>query len=386
MIFQIFYVVCLETEVFMSDLIFFKEHRKTDDSILLEVQLNHPKKLNALNTYMIQSLRQELEKWKAREELSAVFIHSDNEKAFCAGGDVAELYYRISESQKKNLDPVPFAKEFFHTEYESNYLMTQFPKPIIVWGNGIVMGGGLGLFMSSSHPIATENSLFSMPEVGIGFFPDVGASYFLNQIPNQLGKYLALTSCRWNARGAQFLGLTSWFFDHKDKQKIFDFLKQKTFKNTSDFDFQFRGLKKEPPFLSQQSCWIEDFEKEIMKALEFKDLASFYDYFSQMEIKDPQWIKNCQAFLQASPNSLAVVFEQLKRAQKEIDLKTIFEMESVLALHLSCSDDFLEGVRALLIDKCKKPKWNPKLIEEISPENIRSYFMPKNHWDCSLKI
>ena len=370
----------------MTDLIVFKEHKKADDRILLEVQLNHPKKLNALNRSMIQSLRQELGKWKTREELSAIFIHSNNEKAFCAGGDVAELYHKISECQKQNQDPVPVAREFFHTEYESNYLMTQFPQPIVVWGDGIVMGGGLGLFMSASHPIATENSLFAMPEVGIGFFPDVGASYFLNQIPNQLGKYLALTSCRWNARGAKFLGLKPWFFEHRDKQKVFDFLKNRSFKSASDFDFQFRALKKEPEFLSQQTCWIEDFEKEILKALQFKDIISFYDYFSQMEVKDSQWIKNCQAFLKASPISLAVVFEQLKRTQKETDLRNIFEMDSMLALHFSCSGDFLEGVRALLIDKCKKPQWNPQLIEEIEPEMIRSYFTPKPEWDCSLKV
>ena len=368
----------------MSDLILFKEHRKKDDSILLEIQLNHPQKLNALNIEMIQSLRKELEKWRQREDLSLVFIHSENQKAFCAGGDVAELYHKLSES--KNLDPASTAKSFFHAEYESNYIMTQFPKPIVLWGDGIVMGGGMGLFMSSSHPIATENSLFAMPEVSIGFFPDVGASYFLNQIPNHLGKYLALTACRWNALSAQFLGLTQWFFAHKEKQKVFDFLKQNSFKDSSDFDFQFKEFYKEPEFLSQQLCWIERFEKDIMKALEFKDLVSFYDYFSQMEIQDPQWIQNCRNFLKASPSSLAVVFEQLKRTQKEKDLKRIFEMESALALHLSCSFDFFEGVRALLIDKCKNPQWKPSKIDEVSQEIIDSYFSPKENWDCSLKV
>ena len=249
----------------MSDFILFKEHKKSDSTFLLEIQLNNPSKLNALNLEMIQNLNREIKSWKDREELSAVFIHSAGERAFCAGGDVAWLYSKIKASREKGLDPALSSKDFFHTEYETDYILSQFPKPVVLWGHGIVMGGGMGLFMSASHPIATESSLFAMPEVSIGFFPDVGASYFLTRVSNRLGLYLALTACRFKSRTAQFLNLAPWFFENKDKQTVFDFLKNNSFKNKADFDIQFKGFYKEPTFLSDQECWIEKFKPEILK-------------------------------------------------------------------------------------------------------------------------
>lgn len=368
----------------MSEFILFKEHKKSDSTILLEIQLNNPSKLNALNLDMIQKLNQELKKWKNREDLFAIFIHSAGDRAFCAGGDVAQLYSKIKASRENNQDPALSAKDFFHTEYETDYMLSQFPKPVILWGNGIVMGGGMGLFMSSSHAIATEKSLFSMPEVSIGFFPDVGASYFLTQIPNRLGLYLALTACRFKAPSARFLNLSQWFFNSKDKQKVFDFLKQNSFKNRADFDIQFKDFYKEPEFLSTETSWIADFKPEILKALEFKNLNSFYDYFSQVVLEDKQWEQNRHSFLKASPSSLAIVFEQFKRASRQKDRKTLFEMEAVIAMNISCRSDFLEGVRALLIDKTKDPKWKPSHVDEIDPEEIEKYFIPQEAWDYKL--
>ena len=368
----------------MSDFILFKEHKKSDSTVLLEIQLNNPAKLNALNLEMIQKLNQGIKKWRNRQELSSVFIHSEGDRAFCAGGDIAQLYSKIKTSQKNGLDPALSARDFFHTEYETDYMLSQFPKPVVLWGNGIVMGGGMGLFMSSSHPIATENSLFAMPEVSIGFFPDVGASYFLTRIPHRLGLYLALTACRFKARTAQFLNLSAWCFNSKDKQKVFDFLKNSSFKNRADFDIQFKDFYQKPEFLSSQECWIKKFKAEILKALEFKNLSSFYDYFSQVNLEDEQWEKNRQNFLKASPSSLAVVFEQFKRASRQTDKKSLFEMEAVIAMNMSCRFDFPEGVRALLIDKTKDPQWKPGHVDEIDPEEVQKYFIPQDGWDYSL--
>ena len=370
----------------MSDPILFKEHEKSDSTLLLEIQINRPSKLNALNLEMIQKLNQEIKKWREREELSVVFIHSSGDKAFCAGGDVVQIYSKIKASREKNQDPALSTKDFFHTEYETDYMLSQFPKPVILWGNGLVMGGGMGLFMSSSHPIATESSLFAMPEVSIGFFPDVGASYFLSQISSRLGLYLALTACRFRASSARFLNLTSWFFEDKDKPRVFDFLKNNSFKSTVDFDIQFKDFYKEPAFLPTQECWIEKFKPEILKALEFKNLSSFYDYFSQVILEDKQWEQNRQNFLKASPSSLAVVFEQFKRANRQTNRKILFEMESVIARNMSCRSDFPEGIRALLMDKTKDPKWNPNHVDEIDPEEISKYFIPQEGWDYSLKV
>lgn len=369
----------------MSDFILFKEHKKADSKILLEIQLNNSAKLNALNLEMVQTLNQEIRKWRDREELSAVFIHSVGERAFCAGGDVAQLYSEIKASHEKGLDPALSARNFFHIEYETDYMLSQFPKPIVLWGSGIVMGGGMGLFMSSSHAIATESSLFAMPEVSIGFFPDVGASYFLSQVPDRLGLYLALTACRFKARSAQFLNLTQWFFYNKDKQKVFNFLKEKLFKDKADFEIQFKNFYKSPGFLLEQDCWIENLKTEILKALEFKNLNSFYDYFSQVVLEDKQWEQNRQTFLKASPSSLALVFEQFKRSARQTR-KALFEMESIIAMNISCRPDFQEGVRALLIDKTKDPNWKPNHVYDIDPEEIKKYFTPQEGWDYTLRV
>ena len=367
----------------MSDFILFTEHKKADGSSLLEVQINNPQKLNVLNQEIIYALNKAVKNWMLREDLSAVFIHSAGERAFSAGGDVVELYHRMLKNKSNPLDPV---KDFFKTEYETDYLLQKIDKPIVLWGNGIVMGGGMGLFMSASHPIATENSLFAMPEVSIGFFPDVGASHFLTRASNNLGLYIALTACRLNAKTLEYLNLNKWFFYHKDKQKVFDFLKHNSFKDKRDFDFQFQSFYKAPDFLARQECWIEKFEKEILQCLAFKNLNSFYDYLSQLDLPDDQWEQNRQNFLKGSPSSLAVIFEQFKRAKRETDLKALFEMETLIAFNISLKPDFKEGVRALLVDKTKDPKWNPSSVHQLGPEEVEQYFTAQEGWDCSLKV
>ena len=366
----------------MSQLILFTEHKKPDGSFLLEVQLNYPEKLNVLNQEIIFTLNKAVKSWVKREDLSAIFIHSAGDRAFSAGGDVVELYHNM---QKNKENPLSHVKDFFKTEYETDYLLKTLDKPVVVWGNGIVMGGGMGLFMSASHPIATENSLFAMPEVSIGFFPDVGASYFLAQMENNLGKYIALTACRLNARSLQYLNLCHFFFPHKDKQKVFNFIKENTFNDKKDFDFQFQSFYKVPDFLNQQNCWIESFEKEISQCMAFKNLNSFYDYLSQLDLPDQQWEQNRQNFLKASPSSLAIVFEQFKRAKKYMDLKALFEMDTLIAFNISLKPDFKEGVRALLVDKTKDPKWSPANVYQLNTEEVEKYFTAQPDWDYKLK-
>ena len=355
----------------MSDFILLKEHKKTDGRFLIELQLNYPEKLNVLNQEMIFTLNKAVKSWVKREDLSAIFIHAAGDRAFSAGGDVVELYHRLLKNKKNPLQPV---KDFFQTEYETDYSLHQLEVPIVVWGNGIVMGGGMGLFMSASHPIATENSLFAMPEVSLGFFPDVGASHFLKQTPNNLGQYLALTASRWNASSAQYLNLCEWFFEHKDKQAVFNFLKNNSFKDRGDFDLQFQSFYKAPDFLSQQDCWVKRFEKEISHCLSFKSLTSFYDYLSQLDLPDKQWEQNRQNFLKASPSSLVITFEMFKRAKRETDLKVLFEMERVLAFNLSLRKDFKEGIRTLLVDKTRNPKWEPAEIYQVTAEDVEKCF------------
>ncbi len=369
----------------LQEFIKLKEHKKPDDSILLEIELNNPKKLNVLNLEMILTLNKAVRKWQDREELSVVFIHSAGDRAFCAGGDVAQIYSTILESKKRKKDPALATKSFFQKEYETDYILSHFPKPVVLWGNGIVMGGGMGLFMSSSHPIATETSILAMPEINIGFFPDVGASYFLTQIKEGVGKYLALTACRLNAVEARYLDLTKWLCLNEDKKKVFDFLLDVSFKHKEEFNDKFEGFYRQISSPLAQNNWIKNFQKEITSALEFKSLESFYDYFSQLKLDDKTWEQNRQNFLKASPTSLAVVFEQFKRARNQ-DKKSLFEMELTIAMNKACNADFPEGVRALLVDKTKDPKWKPSRIDDLDPLEVSKYFQASEDRDCFLGV
>lgn len=371
---------------FPTEFLQITEHKKPDDTILLEIKLNNPKKLNVLNLDIILSLNEQLTRWEKREELSTVFIHSSGDKAFCAGGDVSQMYSKILSSKKENKDTSLAVKPFFKTEYETNYKLYNFPKPVVLWGDGIVMGGGMGLFMSSSHSILTENSLLSMPEISIGFFPDVGASYFLNQVPKGIGLYLALTACRLNAVEAAYLHLSPWAYPHREKQNVFDFLLNTSFKDKDNFEEQFKKYYKEPEFLKEQDNWIKHFEKDIIKTLEYKDIKSFYKNFSSIEKEDKKWEQNRKNFLRGSPSSLALIFEQLKRSKNEKNLKSLFEMELSIALHVARSFDFSEGVRAMLIDKDKKPQWQPSRVEDLDLSKIQNHFKPFESWSCFLDL
>ena len=369
-----------------QELIKFKEHKKPDNSVLLEIELNNSKKMNVLNLEIMFALNEKIKKWQNKKELSSVFIHSAGDKAFCAGGDIVQIYSTILESRKKGEDPALAAKDFFRTEYGTDYMLFHFPKPVVLWGNGVVMGGGLGLFMASSYPIVTETSLMAMPEISIGFFPDVGASYFLNQIKEDIGRYLALTGCRLNAAEACYLNLTKWAFSQKEKQNVFDFLIESSFSSREEFDNQFKNFYERHKLVLEQDNWIKSFKKEISKALEFKDLKSFYNYMLKAKLEDKRWEKNRKSFFDASPTSLAVIFEQLRRAKDQKDIKAIFEMEVKIAMHKARNADFPEGIRALLIDKTKNPQWKPNHIGDLDPLEIERYFTALEGWDCSLNM
>lgn len=369
-----------------ANMILFREHKKADDSFLLEIKLNNPAKLNVLNKEIIFSLNKEMKKWRDREDLSAVFIHSEGEKAFCAGGDVSQIYSSILEAKKEGSQPAKAVQAFFQKEYEVNYMLSQMSVPVVLWGDGFVIGGGMGLFMSASHPVVTEFSRLSMPEVSIGFFPDVGASYFLNQIPKNFGLYLALTASSLNASSALFLKLTKWDFLQKDKALVFDFMKNSLFQSKEEFNSKFNDLHKKAKKLPELTCWLKEFQNDISQILETKDFKEFYRHFSNEKKEDKKWERNRQNFLKASPTSLAVVSEQLKRAKNQKDRRALFEMELILAMNYSRNSDFPEGVRALLIDKTKDPKWCPANIEEITEEDVEEYFIADPSWNISLNV
>lgn len=362
--------------------VIFKEHPKPDGSFLAEIKLNRPETLNALDLEIILTLKKQLNKWKNNSCLSAVFLHGEGNKAFCAGGDIKSLYSSILSAYEKKEDPGQAVQPFFENEYRLDYLIHTYPYPVIAWGHSFIMGGGMGLFLASSHKVMTENSALSMPEINIGLFPDVGVSYTLSRLPFETGWYLALTGCRLNYREAQFLGLADFYFNNKDKKEVLQTLISSSFTDKQELSAVLKNIQKNTSF---QENWIEKNKDQIASLFKSKTIKDIYKKFYNSAIEaDKRWQKNRQVFLQSSPTSAGIICEQLKRA-KTCNLKEIFQMDLILALNCARGLDFPEGVKTLLIKKNDIPKWKPDSIEKVQDCQIQNYFKPLPDWTNPLQ-
>nr|MDT0252426.1 enoyl-CoA hydratase/isomerase family protein [Endozoicomonas sp.] len=210
----------------MATDVLFSELTAHDNKKIGLITLNAEKALNALNQSMIDLLFNQLTDWRDNNDIVAVFLEGSGEKAFCAGGDVRALRQAVIEGKPE----VP--RHFFETEYRVDYLIHSYPKPIICWGNGIVMGGGIGLMAGSDFRVVTDTSMLAMPEVSIGLYPDVAGSWILSHLPAGIGLFMALTGCRLNAADAIYVGLANRFIDHAFRDNILESLQRADWQNT----------------------------------------------------------------------------------------------------------------------------------------------------------
>ena len=364
--------------------VIFEEHPKPDDSFLAEIKLNRPEALNALDLKMILNIKNQLNKWKRDPRLSAVFLHGEGDKAFCAGGDVKGIYSSIVSAREKNENPGQAVQPFFENEYRLDYLIHTYPRPVIVWGHGFVMGGGVGLFLAGSHKVVTESSSLSMPEISIGLFPDVGASYMLSRLPFEIGWYLTLTGCRLNSLEAQFLEIADFYFENADKEKVFQALVSSSFADKEELSLILKNIQKKNISSSQEN-WIEKNKNQIVSLFESKKLKDIYKKFCDNTIEaDKIWKKNRQVFLQGSPTSAGIICEQLERA-KTYSLKEVFQTDLVLALSCARGFDFSEGVKTLLVERKGLPKWKPDSMESVEELQIQEYFKSLPEWTNPLR-
>ena len=362
--------------------IFLKEHTRKDGYFIGEIALNRKAALNALDYDMASKIKEGLEKWKKDPKIKLIFLHSQIHKAFSTGGDIKYLYYKIAAAEKENRDPVPDVQPFFEMEYPVNYIMRTYPKPIVVWGEGLVMGGGFGLLTAASHPIVTETSMLAMPEIKIGFFPDVGGSWFFSRLPQDMGWYLGLTGSFFNSHEFLYLKMGELYCKNSDKKALFQFL-------LSDSSTDKQKLTEELKLKFSYSIYPENrlklLEKNIQSLIEKKDIKSIYEKMLSLPETNAFWKKNKEAFLQGSPTSLGVLCEQLKRGKNKT-LKEVFQMEMKMALQFVRQGNFKEGIRALLIDKTKDPQWNPDSVEKLNPDWVETHFEPpSNDWKNPLE-
>ncbi|CAH0558858.1 unnamed protein product [Brassicogethes aeneus] len=318
--------------------------------------LNRPKALNSLNLSMVRKIYPTLAKWE--KEKTLVIVKGAGDKAFCAGGDVKA----VVESAFEGGD---LGNQFFREEYICNGLIGSYKIPYIAFIHGIVMGGGVGLSVHGKYRVATEKTLFAMPETQIGLFPDVGGTYFLPRLGGQLGYYLALTGFRLKGSDVMKAGIATHFVQSDDLHNLEQELLQCKNENDVQYTLKKFHVKDLPEF---------SLTKDLDKINYTFASDTVEGIVQKLENDCSEWGQQTLKLMQKmSPTSLKVSLKALEIGKK-MDLLDCLQMEYRLATSCLANKDFLEGVRALLIDKDQNPQWSPKKIEDVTNDIVHSFF------------
>lgn len=331
------------------------------------LKINRPEVLNAINTEVVELLTNALEKWEKDSNVVFVCLYGEGQKGFCAGGDMRKFYDLKAE------DVISYAEKFFSTEYRLDALMHNYSKPILAYMNGIVMGGGVGLSVGASHRIVTEKTKWAMPEMNIGFFPDVGASFFLNQLPGYIGRYLALTAKVIKANDAIYIGTADYYIESSEWETIQEKLLTKDWSSASI-------LKDLGELISTNGISSSDFselrvnQELINHHFQYDTVEEIVESLRSYSINGNEWAtQELNNILSKSPTSLKVTLQQLING-KDKSLNECLEMEKDMAIHFMDTADFYEGIRAVLVDKDGSPKWAPSELEYLTESDIEHYF------------
>ena len=341
--------------------------------------LNTPKSLNALSVEMCQLLSQQLEQWQADAKVVAILLKGAGDKAFCAGGDIRKLYDSMSADAPI---PNPYATEFFSHEYRLYRQMHFYPKPLILWGDGIIMGGGMGLMAACSHRLVTERTRFAMPEITIGLFPDASGSWFLQRMPANSGLFLGLTGAQCNGNDALLANLAEYAVSSSDYDAILQRLIQSDWQvmfdssyTESAYSIVSRALATQPAAQLPASK-LALYWRPIQQLINSGGLADIDailrsdDKLSQIDadFANDSWTqKAVAAYRHGCPVSAALTYA-LYHKVTDLSLEQVLYLEINTAVHCAANPDFKEGVRALLIDKDKSPQWSRSLAECLSAQ------------------
>ncbi len=348
----------------MSDVVLFEELEAANNFKVAVATLNSEKSLNALSLDMVRKLYPQLQAWANDDQVAMVVLQGAGEKAFCAGGDVVDLYHASVAIGKGN-----YAKEvetFFTEEYKLDHLIHTYEKPILLWGHGIVMGGGLGLMAGASHRVVTEKSRIAMPEITIGLYPDVGGTYFLNRMPEGCGLFLGLTGASINAADALYINLADHAVNFEHKEALIEQLQSADWKK--DVDSNHKLLTSILMRLETQSevpAGNIQNHKEIISSLANTARVESAVVNILDEQTEDKWFTRAQASLKhGSALSAQLVFNQLQHG-KGMSLAETFKFELGLSVHCAAIGEFTEGVRALLIDKDNQPNWMFENVADV---------------------
>ncbi|MGD9537911.1 MAG: enoyl-CoA hydratase/isomerase family protein [Alphaproteobacteria bacterium] len=340
------------------------------------VTLNRPKALNALTPGMVAALDAALIAWAKDPAVRAVVVRGapreDGKTPFCAGGDIRLLYEQRGDPDRK------VAAGFYAEEYRLNRRIHNYPKPYVALIDGVVMGGGVGVSLHGSHRVMSENTLFAMPETGIGFFPDVGASWFLPRCPGHYGLYLGLTGARIGVADAIHLGLATHHVKAAKIAALDRALREADYKHDAHHtvDAVIEDFAEPPP-----DPPIEAHHRLIERAF---SAPSVEQIVARLEADGGPFASATLAQLRAkSPLSLKLTFRLLNEANG-LSFEERMKREYRIAMHCNHGHDFFEGVRAVLVDKDQSPKWRPASLGEATDAMVAGYFEPPPGGDMTF--
>ncbi len=344
------------------------------------VTLNAPKALNSLSLAMARELQPKLIEWDADNSVVAIFIEGAGDRAFCAGGDIVQIYHGMKALHGEGEGDADYPDNFFEAEYRLDYTLHSLTTPVIGWGNGVAMGGGLGILAGCHFRVVTENARLAMPEITIGLFPDVGGTWFLNRMPGRSGLFLGLTGAHMNAGDALFVGLADRYLPHAAKDDVLSVLA-----SAEDWgdpahtvDRLLRRLAHEQDRTPPASNVRRHLDR-INDVTDADTLSELVGAIRGLASADDKWLAKAAATLDGGcPVTAHLVHEQIRHGS-QLSLRDVFLRELAMARQCIRHPDFREGVRALLIDKDGQPDWSFKSVAEVPASTVKAHFAPS--WD-----
>ncbi|WP_097459629.1 enoyl-CoA hydratase/isomerase family protein [Mangrovitalea sediminis] len=354
--------------------VLFEERACADGHRIGLITLNVPKALNALGLEMIDAIYPRLLQWQDDDGIACVFLQGSGDRAFCAGGDIVHLYRSMVEADG---GPNQHAEDFFTREYRLDYLMHTYAKPIICWGNGVVMGGGLGLMSACSHRVVTESARIAMPEVSIGLYPDVGGTWFLNRMPDGSGLFLGLTGAHCNASDALELGWADHFLPHSEKDSLLQALCDHVWDQAESRHSELSALllERSAPHRAEQPEGQVAHHRELIQRVTSSD--NLIDVVNAiLSAPEPDtWLARAQKSLaHGCPTTAHLVWRQL-HGGRDLSLADVFRRELIMSVRCTRFGEMREGVRALLIEKDNQPKWAYARVEDVPADYVDGFFV-----------
>jgi enoyl-CoA hydratase len=320
------------------------------------VTLNRPAALNALTFGMIAQLRAALDAWAEDSEISAVIVRGEGPRAFCSGGDIRMFHQSAGDGGET-------VRDFWRAEYALNACIKHYSKPYVALMHGICMGGGLGISVHGGYRVAAEDMVCAMPETGIGFFPDVGASWFLPRCPGETGMYLALTGARARLEDALYLGLVTHVLPQNRWSDLIEAMAAG--EPPGDLMNHARRNAEAPPLMEHRAAIDAAFSASTMGEI-----------LVRLDAAGTGWARETAQIIRSrSPLSLKVAFRAMREGRR-LSFDDCMRMEYRIACRMAGKPDFREGIRAALIDKDGKPEWRPTALGGVSDGDAELCFAP----------